>query len=231
MANVEELRKKCNELHRSRREEVKLMLTDWLDLFISNGRVWRAVAGNKRCRPIPIHKYFSSSDRLDTTYEEYKEDYDFRTFHKFLWPNIPEEEILEIIENLGFVSCSIDSNCTLSNMCLVVPAYEKGRPLTFAQKWVRKINHAYSQYVEIERNIAKRNYEDFVSQLYAVPSGSIEICDGYALFKDFAYESDKKMSSKCIRYVRAMMHKDGIENYSVNDEYKGVRVFYEAPQP
>lgn len=229
MANVEELRNKCKEIHQQRREEVKLILTDWLELFISEGRVWRAINGNKKCKPIPIHNDFPSSDyRLVSTYEEYQKCYDFKVLHKFCWPDIPEKEIFEIIESLGFLICKLDYlSYTLANMCLVVPDFKKGEPLTFAQKWVKKINHAYSVHVNEERNLARKYYEDFVSQLCDVPSNQIQICDGYALFKDFEFKP--KVSLRCIRYIRNLMHYDGIKEYYENDAYKGVRVFYDTP--
>lgn len=231
MANVEELRKKCNELHRSRREEVKLILTDWLERFISNGCVWRAVNGNKKCKPIPIHKYFSSSERLSTTYEEYKKSYDFKYRHRFLWPDIPQEEIFEIIEGLGFIICTFNHlSYALANMCLVVPDSKKGQPLTFAQKWVKKINHAYSDFIESERNAAKDYYEVMVSQLCKTPSGSIQICNEYTLFKDYVFDLTS-MSLRSARYIRAMMHEDGLKEHYENGEYKGICVFYDPPQP
>ncbi len=231
MANVEVLRNKCKEIHQQRQQEVELILTDWLELFISTGHAWRAVTGNKKCKPLPIHKYFSSSDRLSTTYEEYKKSYDFVYGNRFCWPDIPEKEIFEIIEGLGFIICTFNHlSCTLANMCLVVPDSKKSQPLTFAQKWVRKINHAYSEYIVSEKNLAKNYYEAMVSQLCECPSGSIQICDEYALFKNYVFDSIG-MSLRCVRYIRAMMHKDGLKELYENREYKGICVFYDPPQP
>ncbi len=231
MANVEVLRNKCKEIHQQRQQEVELILTDWLELFISTGHAWRAVTGNKKCKPIPIHKYFRNSDRLTTTYDEYKKGYNFRRLNEFRWPDIPEKEIFEIIESLGFIICTFNHlSYTLANMCLVVPDSKKGQPLTFAQKWVRKINHAYSEYIVSEKNLAKNYYESMVSQLCDVPYETIQIYDGYALFKGFEFNSSN-ISLRCARYVRTMMHKDGLKELYENREYKGICVFYDPPQP
>ena len=69
-----------------------------------------------------------------------------------------------------------------------------------------------------------------VSQLCECPSGSIQICDEYALFKNYVFDSIG-MSLRCVRYIRAMMHKDGLKELYENREYKGICVFYDPPQP
>lgn len=242
MANVEELRKKCNQmceqqvlekehLDQMRYEEIKFILCDWLDLFISDHHAWRAVIGNKRCCPIPISNYFSKRDRLSAPYLKFRET---RTSKwDFLWPDLPDEKICQAIQDLGFViiqpTSSSIPHATVDNIALVVPPSEKDKPLTFAQTWVQMINHRYSEYIAAERKKAKYCYRDFLLQLCDVPDESIVICDDYALFKDFKFKP--KMSLRCANYIRAMMHKDGLKELYENDEYKGIRLFYELLQP
>lgn len=232
MKTVEDLRNRCKELHKQflaeeqihelRRQEVVTILNDWLELFISEHHVWLAIAGNKRCVPIPIHRFFSKDKRLETTYSEYKEKRYWD--HHFVWPNLPEREILEIIHGLGFIIYG-----TLACMDLSVPPYEKGQPLTFAQKWVRKINHSFSVYVADERKKAEYYYQSFVSQLYDTPVKNIEVCKEYALFKDFHFVKPI-ISTRCAAYIVRLMHKDGIKELWEDDKYKGICVFYELPQ-
>lgn len=233
MANVEELRKDCIKMHEQqmlekerieqlRYEEIKFILSDWLELFISDHHAWRAVIGNKKCHPIPIHNYFSKKDRLSLPYLKFRETRCSEWC--FLWPDLPDEKVRQAIGDLGFVVFGT----SLNNMSLAVSAYEKGHPLTFAQICVQRINHSYSEYIAAERKKAKYCYRDFLSQLCDVPNESIVICDGYALFKDFKFKP--RMSLRCARYIRAMMHRDGLKELYEDGEYKGIRVFYEAPQ-
>lgn len=233
MKTVEDLRNRCKELHKQfldeeqihelRRQEVVTILNDWLELFISEHHVWLAIAGNKRCVPIPIHRFFSKDKRLETTYSEYKEKRGWE--HNFIWPNLPEKEIWEIIKGLGFIVHGF----TLPYISLSVPPYEKGQPLTFAQKWVRKINHSYSVHIAAERKKAEYCYQSLVSQLYDTPVEKIEVCKEYAFFKDF-HLLKPTMSVRCAAYIRALMHKDGMKELWEDDKYKGICVFYELPQ-
>lgn len=235
MTTVEDLRNKCKELrkqlldeeqvHELRRKEVVTILNDWLELFISHRHVWLAIAGNKRCVPIPIHRYFSKGKRLKTTYAEYKEMNSCWYDYCFLWPDLPEKEILEIVHGLGFII-----HGTLDCLTLSVPPYEKGQPLTFAQKWIRKINHHYSVHIAAERKKAKYCYQSVVAQLYDTPVEEIEVCKEYVLFKDFHFIT-ATMSVRCAEYIRALMHKDGMKELREDGEYKGICVFYESPQP
>lgn len=235
MTTVEDLRNRCKalykqfldeeQIHELRRQEVVTILNDWLELFISEHHVWLAIDGNKRCVPIPIHRFFSKDKRLETTYTEYKEKNSWNN-HYFLWPDLPGNEIGKIIEGLGFIIHGF----TLSYMSLSVPPYEKGQPLTFAQKWVRKINHSFSVHIADERKKAKYCYQSLVSQLYGTPVKKIEVCKEYVLFKDFCLLKPT-MSTRCAAYIRALMHKDGMKELWEDGKYKGICVFYESPQP
>lgn len=162
MITVNDLRERCKKIHSNRRKKVECVLESWLkESFIFKNRPWRAVIGNKRCKPIPIHRDILSY--RDNT-------------HFLCWPDLPEHEIREILEILGFVIIG-------AKLSLAVPPLEKGKPLTFAQEWVKRINYNYSLYIRNERMLAEKSYNDIISLLYNAPDKSIRICDGYVLFE------------------------------------------------
>ena len=84
MATVDNLREHCKELRKKREEELKTVLDDYFDEnFITKHRPFRAVIGNKKCKPIPIHNSFGT--------------------YRYQWPNFSEELLRHELENLGFV--------------------------------------------------------------------------------------------------------------------------------
>lgn len=205
MTTAKELHNFCNEVRNQRREEVKVVLTNWLERFITEHKRWRAVVGNRRCRPIPIHRNFTK----DPLFSDYR----------LLWPDLPDKEIQEVIESLGFVVTG--ENCHF--FCLSVPPCEKGKPLTFAQGWVRKINHNYSVYVAHERKKAEFFYHVILSELCDTSATNVKMCDGYTLFEGYKFKTE--ISSKCAHYIRTLWAKDGIEQYyDEHGSYKGLRV-------
>lgn len=202
MTAVEELRELCENLRIKRKEELKSILNEYFEAtFILPHKPWRAVVGNKKCRPIPIYRDFG--------FPEYGD------FFKIQWPNYSEETLRNVLTDLGFV-------VTENKICISVPAYEKGKKLTFAQEWVKKINTSYSEYCEKEKHLAKEFYQEFVSKLISTPVEKIKTCDGYTLFMDFKIEP--KSSSKCASFVRKLMLRDGIEELFENGSYKGIKV-------
>lgn len=78
MTTATELREYCDQLRIQREEDLKSILNDYFEFsFIEAHRPWKAVIGNKRCKPIsiPIRPYFYISDETFFCY-------------KFKWPNL-----------------------------------------------------------------------------------------------------------------------------------------------
>lgn len=124
------------------------------------------------------------------------------------------------LEELGFV-------ITEHRISLTVPACEKGKKLTFAQEWVKKINSSYSQYCLNEKKKANELYSEFISKLHSTSAESVKTYEGYTLFERFKFETE--ISAKCATYIRALMSHDGVEEYYEDGKYKGVRVLQQPP--
>ena len=202
MTSAKELRENCDKLRVDRTEELKSALNDYFEkYFIEGHEAWRAVIGNKRCRPIPIHQDVL---RLPNPAPSMK------------WPNLSDDLIRKELEDLGFV-------LTKDKIRLSVPPCEKGKPLTFAQEWVKKINASYSRYCFAEKKKAKELYPKLISQLRSTPVEKVITCTGYTLFCDFKFD-EPPMSQKCTNHLIALMSRDGIEQYYEDGEYKGIRV-------
>lgn len=221
MATLQELRNFCNTVREQRRKDVESILTDWLEIkFIKSNNPWRAIIGNKKCKPIPIHRNFSSKKK-EISYS--KNPYIWSAM--FYWPDLPEKEIREIIENLGFII--VTNKCHPNDpdkLCLAVPAYEKGKPLTFAQEWVKKINYNYSLYIADNRKKAKQYYDEVISKLCETPIENISTRDGFTIFENFEFEIPIS-NHKCYSYLKKLLKDSGIEDYYDEDgNYKGMRV-------
>ena len=209
MTSAKKLRERCDQLRFQRKGDLKPILDHYFESsFIEDHRPWKAVIGNKRCKPIPIYRDFYSPDTTS-----------FSCRTKFKWPNLSEDLIRKGLKDLGFV-------ITENRISLSVPACVKGEKLTFAQKWVRKINHSYSQYCANEKQKAIEIYEELISKLYSTSAMNIITCEGYTLFY---VKSETKISAKCSKYLRALMARDGIEEYYENDAYKGIKVLQQPP--
>lgn len=208
MTTATELRKYCDQLRIQREEDLKSILNDYFEFsFIEAHRPWKAVIGNKRCKPIHIHSNFYSLDEAVFC-------------HEFKWPNLSEDLLRKNLESLGFV-------ITEHRILLTVPACEKGEKLTFAQEWVKKINSSYLQYCVNEKKKANELYAEFISKLHSAPSESVKTYEEYTLFEEFKFEPN--ISSKCARYIKSWMLRDGIEEYYEDGKYKGIRVFQQPP--
>lgn len=211
---VEKLRELCNEIHQERIEEVKIVLECWLADFIKDNRPWRAVIGNKKCKFIPMYRYFS--------YERIRNLRDEKKFYSRYFPDLPNEEIKEIIEGLGFVVFESRYYNTEGHFCIAVPAYEKGKPLTFAQEYVRKINHNYSLYIAGERKRAREIFDEIITELSSMPIEKVTRGNGFTLIEEYKYET--KINPECARFCRNLLKKAGIEEYYEDGEYKGMAV-------
>lgn len=201
MKTVEELRQYCNDIHARRREAVLIVLENFLERdFLYSHRPWKAVIGNRKCKPIPIHRYILKTSRPGAT---------------LVWPDLPLDEIIEIIESLGFVVTSSE------NLRIVVPPCPKGKPLTFAQEWVKRINYNYSLYVDKQKRRAKELYPEFISQLSETPFTKIKRGNNCTFFEDFSFRNPKEEYDFIFyRYLKNLLAKDGIIPYE-NGDHKG----------
>lgn len=208
MSTANDLQKFIEKLRIERENEAKQQIEKLLEnffqqSFIEGHRPWRAVIGNKRCKPVPIHHHIEF-------YRESSVDKDW------MWPDMPESFIREYLENLGFI-------LTKGEICVSVPAYKKGETMSFAQEWIRRINHSYSVYCSNEKKLAEKLYSDFIQELIETPVEKIKIRDGYVLFTGFKFS--KEISCKCCHNIKRIMKEDGyiFEVYD-GEEYIGVGV-------
>lgn len=205
MSTIKDLQDFIEKLRIERENEAKLQIEALLEnffqqSFIEGHRPWRAVIGNKRCKPVPIHHHIGF-------YKESSIDKDS------MWPDMPESFIREYLETLGFV-------LTKGEICVSVPAYKKGEPLSFAQKWVRRINQSYSEYCVNEERRAVEMYSDFIDELINTPTENIKLRNGYVLFTGFKFS--KELSRKSYHYLKKRMKEDGI--FEVQDTEHGIGV-------
>ncbi len=205
MSTIKDLQDFIENLRIERENEAKQQIEKLLEkflqhYFIEDHRPWRAVIGNKRCKPVPIHYHIEY-------YRESSVDKDW------MWPDMPESFIREYLETLGFV-------LTKGEICVSVPAYKKGEPLSFAQKWVRKINHSYSEYCVNEERRAVEIYSDFIDELINTPTENIKLRNGYVLFTGFKFS--KELSRRPYHYLKKRMKEDGI--FEVQDTEHGIGV-------
>ena len=215
MISPKHLRESCIQLHHKREETLKTLLNDYFEYsFIQSHRPWRAIIGNKRCKPIPVYKDLSSIYHPD----------------EFKWPNFSEDLLRKLLEDLGFV-------ITENKISLTVPPCEKGKELTFAQEQVKKINQSHSKYCSEEKARARKIYSAFIASLDMIAKAETNhesstllkatTFEGYTLFE--GYEFEQEMSRKCFRYLESFMTRDGIEIYRENGEYKGIKVYHQIP--
>ena len=201
---LKQLRKRCNEIHEQRRNAVKLVLEQWLESFITFKHYpWKAVEGNKKLSPIPIHKDFWNFDK--------ERDANSLTPHRvsnFFWPDLLDEEIIDIIKDLGFHIYSRSEQISIENMCLAIPPYKDGEPLTFAQEWMKKINDSYSKYVADEKLKAKSHYKKVLRELANYDINKVRIDKEYIVFEEYQY--DEVLSCKCAAELARLLEKDGI---------------------
>lgn len=218
---IESLRSFCNKVHEQRREDVKKALTDWLEEFILKNRRWRAVIGNKKCKPISIHRNFYSNKKSRKPY--IKPPVNMYSPTRYYWPDLSDAEIKEIIRSLGFVVSGGPGEFWA--MAVSVPKPEKGKSLTFAQEWVKKINHNYSLYCAKEKENAKKYFKEIISDLCNMPIEQVKTESDRVLFEGYQFKTP--VSSKCHNYIRAEMAKNGIKEYYVDENNFGIQVFYD----
>ncbi len=208
MSNAKELRERCNQLREERREELKSVLNRYAQEYFST-KPCRAVIGNKKCKPIPIHKSIFDFERKSIYHEGC-----------LVWPNFSKDQLREELKDLGFV---LTENLYF---CISIPPIQKGKKLTFAQKWMRKINDNYSAYCHNQKKLANEVYSIFILDLLSIPAEEIKICKEYTLFCNYKYNFENPISIKCYSYIKRLMSKDRISEFYENGEYKGIIVYH-----
>lgn len=202
---LNQFREHCNKIYNERRNDVKFVLEKWLESFITKKRrPWRAIEGKKKLRPIPIHRNFGNEKKRN------KEDLVPVSAFYFYWPDLPDEEIMNIIKDLGFNIYCRGETISLNNISLAIPAPKKGESLTFAQEWVKKINDSYSKYVAKEKLKAKEHYKNLLHDLSGYDTYDIRIDKEFMIFENYESEFAKAMSPKCKSELAKLLAKDGI---------------------
>lgn len=203
---ADDLRKFCENLKDERIEDVKEVLKKYFESQFLSGtpRPWRAITGKKRCRPVPIHRniWFRESDS--------------EFFYQ--WPKISREMVHNELKKLGFNVIVYENG----NILLTIDPLEKGKKLTFAQEWLKKINHNYSMYCDGEIKYAKELYSTFIELLLSTPKEKIETFEGYTLFHDFKFNGN--LSRKCAKHLNKMLEAEGIMQECKNGTYLGIKV-------
>ena len=110
----------------------------------------------------------------------------------------------------------------MGRFCITVPVYEKGKPLTFAQEYVRKINHNYSLYIAGERKKAREIFDEIITELSHMPIEKIARGKDFTLFE--GYKNETEIGPECARFCGNLLKKAGIEKYYEDREYKGMAV-------
>ena len=163
--SIENLRARCNRIHYKRKLDVKTIIETWLNnSFLLKNKPWRAIMGSKKYIPISL--------KNDIEFQKISHNISSSNF----WPDIQEKEIIVILKNLGFL---LNDDFTIA-----VPAYNNCKNLSFAQAWAKKINDNYSRYIQKEKALAKKDYQEIIFRLYEIPSQQIKIYDEYILFED-----------------------------------------------
>lgn len=204
LRDAELLREYCDKLKINCTEEIKSVLERYFtERFIEGHKPWRAVVGNKRCKPIPIYRSFVFPGVPGAVW-------------RFEWPNITEAALRNELEKLGFV---IDKR----RITVAVKPLKKGEKMTFAQKWVKKINESYSKYCANEIKNAKTMYFEVISELMTHPKEKIKITEDGIIFFDFKFGTT--LSRQCVTALRKLLKDNGIEElYNENGKYRGMIV-------
>ncbi len=209
MKTVQELRERCNNIREEQIEEVRKTIEYWIEeVVIPKNVPWRAVIGNRRCKPVPIHKDFSVRKKNINGI--------ILKNGEICWPNFEDEIIREYIECLGFVIGKRSDYLAIS-----VPPHEKGKTLTFAQECVRKVNDNYSCYCQREKSKAKELFSEVIEEIYNTSIYEIQENDDCVIFKDFKFS--KKVSKECARFSNRLLRKNGIKPYY--EEVNGKRKY------
>lgn len=197
MTDFNEIYKICVTVQKDYRRDLQEILDNYfLKHFIIEPRPWKAVLGNKQCKPIAIHRDFSPLESYQT--------YPLR----FNWPKYSYAMLTKELIKLGFVVYRKDHYLYLCTPQVV------GHQLTYAQKKVREINRSYGIYCAEEKKKAKKLYSQFLDSLVEGKTimDKIYVLDNnLILFKvDDIDKNYELASSHCKRYFNRMMTRDGI---------------------
>ena len=211
MATVKELREHLERIRVEREKNLKFILEHYFEVvFIQSNKPWRAVIGNKKCRPVPIHRDFKPIGK-EATYPK-KNDWGWQ----LCWPNMSEEVLRQELVKLGFI-------LTKDWISISVPPCVKGEEVTFAQEWARKINNNYERYCNQERKKAKTIYAKLITDLMSWPQESVKTCQTCTCFEQFEFVVEA--SSKCLGFIKKWLVRDGIEMNCESNKPQCVKVW------
>ncbi len=206
--------------HQERVEELKFVLNIYFENeFIKAHRPWRAVIGNKKCRPIPIHRSIRFPRK------------EYEGSNMLVWPKMDEETLKMELENLGFVIKDYKNineelkglgiKIIADKISISVSPIEKGKELTFAQEWVKKINQSYSEYCAKEKRLAMSIYSEMMVELGKKSTKEIELRKNKELLF-YGYKQNYTVSQKCNKYINRFMRENGVRECFEDGEYKGI---------
>ena len=210
MASLEGFRALYVNVREKRKEEVVKVLDSWFKCkFIRENRPWHANYGANRCRYVAIHRDF---------YNDFSAESISKEFYSYLyrWPYMSQEELQEVLLELGFVFSSYGSR-----ICIAVPIHEKGTPYTYAQNWVKEINHNYSVYVAHEKKIAEADFDKTINELRDYPSSKIHIAKDHIIFYDYKHPEFEVRGLPRRRFYNRFLKENGISEYieTTHDDY------------
>lgn len=203
MATIAEVRKHCLDLEEKRIKEFRKILSEYFkEHFIEQHRDWP--------EQVDIHGILIFSDTKHGSRSD------------FFQNNMGEKLVYKVLKDLGFVVLE-------KSISLLVPDYEEGQELTFAQEWRKKVKDSYENYIA---DLAKRGksiecakaiYSRFLSELVKVPEKDIINYDDYTLFLGFKFEYKFPSSEVWKEFCRLMLE-DGIEKLCNNYGDIGIEV-------
>ncbi len=205
-----DVKKFCKMRYDTKKEEFICEIEKWFDhVFISHCIPWRCIDGYKFC---PIYADFdldlpSITGRIHWGW-------------KFEWPkNLGMSEVIEILKDFGFI-CRKNSK---GYPCVSVPTPKKGAKLTPAQKYVKKINTNYQEFLSKTKNLALINKSAFLNKL--IEAQHFEIYKDYTIFYNFHYTSNKDYP--WYKIMLKLLKRENIEEYYDSaGNYIGVIVYH-----
>lgn len=204
----EEKRQEAQREKEKKKKEVQAILENWLNKKFGYGKKpWRAVEGmKKRVRPIPFYEWECSKK----------------------WTEISKESMIEIVKELGF---KVYTSLNGDGINLSIPELKNGEKLTWAQEKIKRLNHDYSMYADDEKKLAQFIFKEILLELSNYDIDKTEVCDGYTLFRDYEFgetmglKTKLHISRKCYKFIKRLYRENKMEEYYVDGNYLGVRVF------
>jgi len=144
MATIADVRRRCDAANVETKQTIQNMIEAYFESeFINRNKPFKAFSGVRRCKAIPIYRpyyYWYGEELISLNLQLEKFDEDF---------------VRKELEKLGFV-------LTKDKIRIMVPPIKKGKSLTFAQQWVKRINYNYSRFCKQEYEKGERIYSELI---------------------------------------------------------------------